>query len=181
MNGKHEFGCDCRDCMTYLGTHIDEWMPEDASSTALRTRDFEPRLINNVESLVDHATESQEISGKHGISCDCPACMTYMGTSICVDIDQWMSDDASFPVFGSRDAEQRLGNNVQSWVDQKINQEGLDAVQRREFQKCSLGPLDLFSDPPNSGHYFPYAVQRRDFQKLGRTHHRTSIALCQHI
>ena len=108
MNGKHVFGCDCRDCMIY-------WA-EDASSSsrALRTRDFEPRLINNVESLVDHATGSQEMSGKHGISCDCPACMTYMGTSICVDIDQWMSDDASFPVFGSRDAEQRLGNNVQS-------------------------------------------------------------------
>ncbi len=73
MNGKHEFGCDCRDCMTYLGTHIsvdiDEWMPEDASSTALRTRDFEP----HVESLVDHATGSQEMSGKHGISCDWPA------------------------------------------------------------------------------------------------------------
>ena len=38
---------------------VDEWMPEDASSTALRTRDFEPRLGNNVQSWVDHATESQ--------------------------------------------------------------------------------------------------------------------------
>ena len=66
MSGKHEIGCDCRDCMTYLGTHIsvdiDEWMPDGASSVAFRIRNFEPRLINNVESLVDHATESQDIS-----------------------------------------------------------------------------------------------------------------------
>ena len=54
MNGKHEIGCDCRGWMIYRA--------EDASSRALRTRDFEPRLINNVESLVDHATESQDIS-----------------------------------------------------------------------------------------------------------------------
>ena len=108
MSGKHEIGCDCRDCMTYLGTHIsvdiDEWMPDDASSAAFRTRNFEPRLINNVESLVDHATGSQETSGKHGISCHCPACMTYVGTHICVDIDQWMPDDASLAGFGTRDA-----------------------------------------------------------------------------
>ena len=65
MNGKHEFGCDCRDCMIF-------WA-EDASSRALRTREFEPRLINNVESLVEH-------------------------------------------------------NNVQSWVDPNINQEGLDFI-----------------------------------------------------
>jgi hypothetical protein len=36
MNGKHVFGCDCRDCMTYLGTHIDEWMPEYAKEELAR-------------------------------------------------------------------------------------------------------------------------------------------------
>ncbi len=108
-----------------------------------------PRTTNKPfhEDLVDHVTESQEMSGKHGISCDCPACMTY--------IDQWMSDDASFPVFGSRDAEQRLGNNVQSWVDPKINQEGLDYIFGTRDAEQRLGPLDLFSDPSNSGHYAP--------------------------
>ena len=43
MSGKHEIGCDCRDCMTYLGTHIsvdiDQWMPDDASLAGFGTRD----------------------------------------------------------------------------------------------------------------------------------------------
>jgi hypothetical protein len=69
---------------------------EDASSRALRTRDFEPRLINNVESLVDH-------------------------------------------------------NNVQSWVDPNINQEGLDFIFGTRDAEQRLGPLD----PSNNGHYAP--------------------------
>ena len=82
MNGKHEFGCDCRDCMIF-------WA-EDASSRALRTREFEPRLINNVESLVDH-------------------------------------------------------NNVQSWVDPNINQEGLDFIfgTRDAFNVPASGPSTI--------------------------------------
>ena len=80
MNGKHEFGCDCRDCKIF-------WA-EDASSRALRTREFEPRLINNVESLVEH-------------------------------------------------------NNVQSWVDPDINQEGLDIIfgTRDAFNVPASGPI----------------------------------------
>ena len=82
MNGKHEFGCDCRDCKIF-------WA-EDASSRALRTREFEPRLINNVESLVEH-------------------------------------------------------NNVQSWVDPNINQEGLDFIfgTRDAFNVPASGPSTI--------------------------------------
>ena len=56
------------------------------------------------------------MSGKHESGCECPECMTYLGNNICVDIDQWMPDDASLAVFGTRDCEQRLGKNVPSLV-----------------------------------------------------------------
>ena len=57
MNGKHVFGCDCRDCMTYLGTHIDEWMPEYA-------------VLARAERLADAGNFTRAILARADLSAD---------------------------------------------------------------------------------------------------------------
>jgi hypothetical protein len=54
MNGKHESGCNCDDCLEYLGSNdLDQWMPNDEDiSGILRTT----LSTDDVRSRVTHRT-----------------------------------------------------------------------------------------------------------------------------
>ena len=76
MNGKHVFGCDCRDCMTYLGTHIDEWMPEYAKEELARA------VLARAERLADAGNFTRAILARADMSADAQNFLSSLDVSI---------------------------------------------------------------------------------------------------